>query len=89
MGALVFKAILIDKQDGAQSVRIVDLDDDKLPDDPVTVRVEYSTINYKDGLAITGKSPVVRKFPMVPGIDLRVSSRLRPANSGNRASACC
>ena len=70
MGALVFKAILIDKQDGAQSVRIVDLDDDKLPDDPVTVRVEYSTINYKDGLAITGKSPVVRKFPMVPGIDL-------------------
>ena len=39
------------------------------PDAPVTVRVEYSTINYKDGLAITGKSPVVRKFPMVPGID--------------------
>jgi acrylyl-CoA reductase (NADPH) len=66
----MFKAILIDKQDGAQSVRIVDLDDSKLPDAPVTVRVEYSTINYKDGLAITGKSPVVRKFPMVPGIDL-------------------
>jgi len=35
----------------------------------VTVRIEYSTVNYKDGLAITGKSPVVRKFPMVPGID--------------------
>jgi acrylyl-CoA reductase (NADPH) len=66
----MFKAILIDKQDGSQSVRIVDLDDSKLPDAPVTVRVEYSTINYKDGLAITGKSPVVRKFPMVPGIDL-------------------
>jgi acrylyl-CoA reductase (NADPH) len=41
----------------------------QLPDAAVTVRVEYSTINYKDGLAITGKSPVVRKFPMVPGID--------------------
>jgi acrylyl-CoA reductase (NADPH) len=65
----VFKAILIDKQDGAQSVRVAELDEGQLPDAPVTVRVEYSTINYKDGLAITGKSPVVRKFPMVPGID--------------------
>ena len=66
----MFKAIVIDKQDGAQSVRVVDLDDAQLPDAPVTVRVEYSTVNYKDGLAITGNSPVVRKFPMVPGIDL-------------------
>src|SRR3984957_2179408 len=65
----VFKAILIDKQDGAQSVRVAELDEGQLPDAPVTVRVEYSTVNYKDGLAITGKSPVVRKFPMVPGID--------------------
>ena len=65
----MFKAILIDKQDGVQSVRVADLDDGQLPEQPVTVRVEYSTINYKDGLAITGKSPVVRKFPMVPGID--------------------
>jgi acrylyl-CoA reductase (NADPH) len=65
----VFKAILIDKQDGVQSVRVADLEDGQLPEGPVTVRVEYSTINYKDGLAITGKSPVVRKFPMVPGID--------------------
>jgi acrylyl-CoA reductase (NADPH) len=65
----VFKAILIDKQDGTQSVRVADLDEAQLPEAAVTVRVEYSTINYKDGLAITGKSPVVRKFPMVPGID--------------------
>jgi acrylyl-CoA reductase (NADPH) len=65
----VFKAILIDKQDGTQSVRLADLDEGQLPEAPVTVRVEYSTINYKDGLAISGKSPVVRKFPMVPGID--------------------
>ncbi len=65
----MFKAILIDKQDGTQSVRLADLDEGQLPDAPVAVRVEYSTINYKDGLAITGKSPVVRKFPMVPGID--------------------
>jgi acrylyl-CoA reductase (NADPH) len=66
----MLKAILISKQDGAQSVRLADLEESELPDAPVTVRVEYSTINYKDGLAITGKSPVVRKFPMVPGIDL-------------------
>jgi acrylyl-CoA reductase (NADPH) len=65
----MFKAILIEKQDGTQSVRLAELDDAQLPEAPVTVRVEYSTINYKDGLAITGKSPVVRKFPMVPGID--------------------
>ena len=65
----MFKAIFIDKQDGTQSVRVADLDEGQLPEAAVTVRVEYSTINFKDGLAITGKSPVVRKFPMVPGID--------------------
>jgi acrylyl-CoA reductase (NADPH) len=66
----MFKAIVIDKQDGVQSVRILELEDTNLPDAPVTVRIEYSTLNYKDGLAITGKAPVVRKFPMVPGIDM-------------------
>ncbi len=66
----MFKAILIDKQDGTQSARLADVNETQLPEAAVTVRVEYSTINYKDGLAITGKSPVVRKFPMVPGIDL-------------------
>lgn len=66
----MFKSIIIDKQDGVQSVRMVELEDTDLPDAPVTVRIEYSTLNYKDGLAITGKSPVVRKFPMVPGIDM-------------------
>ena len=65
----MFKAILIDKQEGVQSVRLAELDEGQLPEAPVSVRVEFSTINYKDGLAITGKSPVVRKFPMVPGID--------------------
>lgn len=65
----MFKAILIDKQDGAQSARLAEVNETQLPEAAVTVRVEYSTINYKDGLAITAKSPVVRKFPMVPGID--------------------
>jgi len=66
----MFKAILISKTDSAQTAQLADLDDAQLPEGDVTVRVEYSTVNYKDGLAITGRGPVVRKFPMVPGIDL-------------------
>ena len=65
----MIKAILIDKQDGGYSARLAEIAATDLPDAAVTVRIEYSTVNYKDGLAITGKSPVVRKFPMVPGID--------------------
>ncbi|MBE0489224.1 MAG: oxidoreductase [Halomonas sp.] len=66
----MFKAILIEKQDGEQRVGLQTLDDAQLPEGDVTVRVECSTLNYKDALAITGKGPVVRQFPMVPGIDL-------------------
>jgi acrylyl-CoA reductase (NADPH) len=66
----VFSGILIDKGESGQTVQVTDLDEAQLPDGDVTVDVEFSTLNYKDGLAITGRSPVVRKFPMVPGIDL-------------------
>ena len=66
----MFSAILIEKDDNGQTVARTDLDEAQLPDGDVTVDVEYSTLNFKDGLAITGKSPVVRKVPMVPGIDL-------------------
>jgi acrylyl-CoA reductase (NADPH) len=65
-----FKALRIDKAETGQTVRLVDFDENELMDGDVTVRVEWSTINYKDGLAITGKAPVVRRFPMIPGIDL-------------------
>jgi acrylyl-CoA reductase (NADPH) len=65
-----FRAVLIESEGGKQSVRLAELPLDKLPDGDVTVRVACSTLNYKDALAITGKGPVVRKFPMVPGIDL-------------------
>lgn len=65
----MFKALLITKNDTAQSVAVTDIDEAQLPEGAVTVKIEFSTINFKDGLAITGKSPVVRKFPMVPGID--------------------
>lgn len=65
-----FQAILISKKDDGQEVALTRLSDADLPEGDVTVAVEYSTVNYKDGLAITGASPIVRKFPMVPGIDL-------------------
>ena len=69
----MFSAILIEKDPAAktaQTVSLVHLDDKDLPAGNVTVSVEYSTLNYKDALAILGRSPIVRKFPMVPGIDL-------------------
>src|SRR5271165_1391788 len=70
MGSPMFSAILIEKGEEGQAVAVTNLDEAQLPDGDVLVDVEYSTLNYKDGLAITGKSPVVRTFPMVPGIDL-------------------
>jgi acrylyl-CoA reductase (NADPH) len=67
----MFNAILLNKkEDGTTDAKLTQLDDAQLPaEGDVTVRVDYSTINFKDALAITGKSPVVRKWPMVPGID--------------------
>src|SRR5438105_12288091 len=65
-----FKAIRIDKAEKGQTVGLVDFDEKDLMDGDVTVRVEWSTVNYKDGLALTDKAPVVRRFPMIPGIDL-------------------
>ena len=64
-----FKAIVIDKADTGQTVQLTDFDEKDLMDGDVTVRVEWSTVNYKDGLAITGKAPVVRRFPMIAGVD--------------------
>jgi acrylyl-CoA reductase (NADPH) len=64
-----FKAIVIDKADIGQTVRLTDFDEKDLMDGDVTVRIEWSTVNYKDGLAITGKAPVVRRFPMIAGVD--------------------
>ena len=66
----MFSAISIAKADAGYQATLRELDDSELPDGDVTVRVSYSGLNYKDALAITGKAPVVRRFPMVPGIDL-------------------
>jgi acrylyl-CoA reductase (NADPH) len=65
----VFKGILVTKDEAGYRSTLTHIEDTVLPEGDVTVQVEWSTLNYKDGLAITGQSPVVRRFPMVPGID--------------------
>lgn len=64
-----FKAIVIRKSNGGQTAALTDFDENDLMEGDVTFRVEWSTVNYKDGLAVTGKAPVVRRFPMIAGID--------------------
>lgn len=64
-----FKAVRIDKADKGTTVALTQFDEAELMDGDVTVAVEWSTVNYKDGLALTGKAPVVRRFPMIAGID--------------------
>ncbi|GHG20984.1 acrylyl-CoA reductase (NADPH) [Paracoccus aerius] len=66
----MFKGILIEKPGEQTEARLADLENAQLPQGDVTIRIAYSTLNYKDALAITGNGPVVRSFPMVPGIDL-------------------
>ena len=67
----MFRALLLEKDDdGDVRHRVTELSDDDLMTGDTTVDVEYSTVNYKDGLAITNRSPVVRRWPMIPGVDL-------------------
>jgi acrylyl-CoA reductase (NADPH) len=65
----MFRAILVEKTGDGQAAAIAELPESRLPEGDVLLEVERSTVNYKDALAITGRSPVVRKFPMIPGID--------------------
>ena len=65
-----FKAIRIDKAEKGTTAAFAQFDEAELMEGDVTIRVEWSTLNYKDGLAVTGKAPVVRRFPMIAGIDL-------------------
>ena len=66
----MFKGILINKDDDGYRATYDDIDDSQLTDNGVLIDVDYSTLNYKDALAITGKSPIIRQFPLIPGIDL-------------------
>lgn len=66
---MFIKALLLEKDDAGFRASVTQLDESRLPEGDVTVAIDYSTLNYKDGLAITNKAPVVRAWPMVPGID--------------------
>src|SRR5438093_4235749 len=70
MAQPTFKALLLDQPQGELTATIRELPTSDLPDGDVLVSVAYSSLNYKDGLAITGQGKIVRSFPMVPGIDL-------------------
>jgi acrylyl-CoA reductase (NADPH) len=65
-----FKAIVIEKADKGQTVALTDFDEADLMEGDVDVAVEWSTVNYKDGLSVTGKAPIARRFPMIAGVDL-------------------
>ena len=64
-----FRALLVSKIDQGQTAEFVDMSEDQLMPGDVTIRVSHSSVNYKDGLAVTGKSPIVRQYPLIPGID--------------------
>lgn len=66
----MFNAIMVDRDKDGYAATLAELDEACLPEGDVTVRVEYSTVNYKDGLLMTGRIPLISQFPMVPGIDL-------------------
>jgi acrylyl-CoA reductase (NADPH) len=65
----MFKALLLTEKDGKVSAEITELDEERLPEGDVTVRVQYSTLNYKDGLILNGLGRLVRTYPHVPGVD--------------------
>ncbi|HDR2613134.1 TPA: oxidoreductase, partial [Enterobacter ludwigii] len=65
----MFKSLLINKTDDRYSTQLAEIAESELPQGDVEVNIDYSSINYKDALAITGRGPIVRHFPMVPGID--------------------
>jgi acrylyl-CoA reductase (NADPH) len=82
-----FEALLIEKTESGQAVRRAELTEADLMDGDVTVKVEHSTVNYKDGLAITNRAPIIRKFPLIPGVDFAgtvVSSSHRNYKPGDK-----
>lgn len=84
-----FSALLATKTDAGQSIDWAELTEDDLMQGDVTIRVTHSTLNYKDGLAITGKAPVIRRWPMIPGVDLAgevESSKSAEFKAGDRVT---
>ena len=83
----MFNALIARQTEAGQSVALETLELTDLPDNDVLVRVDYSTINYKDGLALTGTAPIIRSYPLVPGIDLAGVSRAAAISAGKWATA--
>ena len=84
-----FKAVFAEQIEGKPKISIQQIDRTSLPAGEVLVRVHYSDLNYKDGLAVTGRSGVIRKYPMIPGIDLAgtvVESRAPEFKPGDRVA---
>lgn len=85
----MFNGILITKDDSGYRANLQQINEDQLPEGNVTVAVAYSTLNFKDGLAITGSSPVVRKFPWFRGSIWQAPSRSAHIPTIKWAIRCC
>ena len=83
------QALILEQQDGKTLAAVKAVDDSLLPQGNVTVDIQWSSLNYKDALAITGKGKIIRNFPMVPGIDLPVQFITVTTHASHRASRCC
>ena len=82
-----FPAYLASKTDAGQTIALTELTEADLMEGDVTVKVEYSALNYKDGLAMTNSAPIIRQYPLIPGIDFAgtvISSRSQRFNEGDR-----
>jgi acrylyl-CoA reductase (NADPH) len=84
-----FRALLVTKDGDRQSVTVTELTDADLMEGDVTVAVEHSTVNYKDGLAITGKAPIIRKFSLIPGMTWPARCCARRTRASKRGIASC
>lgn len=83
------QALILEQQDGKTLASVQPVEESRLPEGEVTVDIDWSSLNYKDALAITGKGKIIRNFPMVPGIDFAggfIPARIR---ASIRASRCC
>src|SRR3546814_17706585 len=76
-GDVMFKAILLSERDGKVAADLTELDESRLPEGEVTVAVEYSTLNYKDGMVLNGLGRLVRSYPPVPGVDFAGTGEAR------------
>jgi acrylyl-CoA reductase (NADPH) len=85
---MTFRALQVNKGDNGVAAQLVSLEDQDLMEGEVTVAVEYSTVNYKDALAVSGKAPIVQVFPLIGGIDLAAASWRLPAPRSRPATRC-